>query len=330
MRPLFTPDGDTAARRTARRVLQAEADAVLGVLGRLDASFDAAVDALATASGRIVLTGMGKSGLVARKVAATLSSTGTPAMFVHPAEAAHGDLGGVVPGDVVVCASTTGETEEVVRLLPTLRQVASRVIALCASRDSALGRAADIFLDVSIAAEACPLGLAPTASTTATLAMGDALAMAVAERKGFTAEDFGRLHPGGTLGRRFLKASDLMHGGDAMPRVRPETPMRAVIQEMTAKNLGMTTVVQEDLLVGVITDGDLRRLLERVPQPLDLPAHEVMSRHPRTCPPDLLAARAIDLMEGPPRRITSLIVVDDAGHALGVLRLHDILQPGRP
>ena len=317
-------------RETGRRVLTAEADAIRALAARLDDRFDAAVEALATCTGRVVLMGMGKSGLVCRKIAATLSSTGTPALFVHPAEAVHGDLGGIVPGDVILCASYTGETEELVRLLPQLRDIASRVIALCGRLDSSVGRGAGIALDVSVAEEACPLGLAPTASSSATLAMGDALAMAVAERKGFSADDFGRLHPGGSLGQRFLKARDLMHGGDDVPRVAPDTPLRAAIHEMTAKRLGLTTVVDAGRLVGIITDGDLRRLLEREPNPLDLPCSHAMSRAPRTCAPDLLAARALEFMEGPPRKITALVVVDDANAVLGILQIHDLWRLKRP
>jgi arabinose-5-phosphate isomerase len=316
-------------REIARRVLVAEAQAITGLLPRLDATFDRAVEAVASCSGRVVLLGVGKSGLVCRKIAATLSSTGSPAIFVHPAEAIHGDLGGVVPGDAVIVASASGETEELVRLVPLLRQVASTLIALCGRRDSTLARAADIVLDVSIEEEGCPLGLAPAASSTATLAMGDALALAVAARKGFTAEDFGRLHPGGSLGRRFQLVRDLMKTGADVPVVGPGAPLREVIQEISAKRLGMTTVQSEGRLVGAISDGDLRRLLERSENPLAARAEDIMSRGPRTVPADLPAQRAIDLMEGPPRRVMWLVVTDAEGAVSGVLHLHDVLSPAR-
>ena len=315
-----------SARETARRVIEAESRAVAALAGRLDASFDAAVDALCTCTGRVVLMGVGKSGLICRKIAATLSSTGTPALFVHPAEAAHGDLGGVVPGDVVVLASATGETDELVRLMPVLRQIASKVIALCGRPSSSLARAADLVLDCSVEAEACPLGLAPTASSTATLALGDALALAVAQRKGFTADDFGRLHPGGSLGRRFLLVRDLMKSGDDVPVVPPDAPMREVIAVMTAKRLGMTTVQDGGRLLGVISDGDLRRLLERSPRPLEVAARDVMASSPRTVAADLPAQRAIELMEEPrPRPVTWLVVTGPSSEVLGVLHLHDVL-----
>ena len=316
-------------RDIARRVLVAEAQAITGLLPRLDATFDRTVEAVASCSGRVVLLGVGKSGLVCRKIAATLSSTGSPAIFVHPAEAIHGDLGGIVPGDAVIVASASGETEELVRLVPLLRHVASTLIALCGRPESTIARAADIVLDVSIQEEGCPLGLAPAASSTATLAMGDALALAVAARKGFTAEDFGRLHPGGSLGRRFLLVRDLMKAGDDVPIVAPADPLRRVIAEMTAKKLGMTTVQSEGRLVGVISDGDLRRLLDRDERPLEARAQDVMSPGPRTVAPDLPAQRAIDLMEGPPRRVTWLVVTEGEGRVLGVLTMHDVLVTGR-
>lgn len=318
------------SRDVARRVLQAEADAIASLIPRLGETFDRAVDALTCCGGRVVLMGVGKSGLICRKIAATLSSTGTPALFLHPAEALHGDLGGIVPGDVVIIASAGGETEELVRLVPLLRQVASKIVALCGRPESTLARAADVLLDVSVASEACPLGLAPTASSTATLAMGDALALAVAARRGFTAEDFGRLHPGGSLGRRFLRVSDLMKSGAEIPVVAPDTPMREIIHEMSAKGLGMTTVQAGGRLVGAISDGDLRRLLEASERPLDAVAADFMTRTPRTVSPDLAAGRAIELLEAPlPRPVSWLIVTGEAGEVLGVLHVHDVLGARR-
>lgn len=313
------------ARAIARAVLTAESDAIRGLIDRLDDAFDEAVEAIATCPGRLVLTGMGKSGLILRKLAATFSSTGTPALFLHPAEAVHGDLGSVMPGDVVLCASSTGETEELTRLLPLIRDMSCRVIALCGRRESTLARAADLFLDAGVAAEACPLGLAPTASSTAALALGDALAMAVSRRKGFTEEDFGRMHPGGGLGRRFLRVRDLMHSGDDMPVVAPDDSLRRVIQEMTVKRLGMTCVVEGGRLAGVISDGDLRRLLEREDDPLDATARDVMSDRPRTVGADETAARALALMEArEPREVTFLVVVDARRTPLGVIQIHDL------
>ena len=321
--------GGADPRAVARRVFEAESRAIADLSGRLDASFDGAVAALRGCTGRVVLMGVGKSGLICRKVAATLSSTGTPALFVHPAEAVHGDLGGIVPGDIVMVASASGETAEVVHLLPFLRQVASSVIALCGRPDSTIGRAANITLDCSVATEACAHGLAPTASSSATLAMGDALALAVAESKGFSADDFGRLHPGGALGRRFLLVRDVMRSGSEIPIVEAATPMRDVIHEMTAKRLGMTTVQQDGRLVGVISDGDLRRLLERNERPLSLLASDVMSNGPRTVPADLPARRAIEIMEAPPRPVTWLVVTTKDSAVEGILHLHDLLAGTR-
>ena len=306
-----------------REVLRAEAAAIEAVASRLDERFDEAVEAIASCMGRLVVCGIGKSGLVGRKMVATFSSTGTPALFLHPAEAVHGDLGGVVPGDVVLALSYGGETEELLRILPFLKEVAGSLIAICGKRDSTLGREADVLLDASVAAEACPLGLAPTASSTATLAMGDALAMAVMERKGFSAEDFGRVHPGGNLGRRFLKVRDLMHAGAAMPVVSPSASVREVIAEIADKGQGITTVIAEGRLKGVVTDGDIRRLLERSDDPLSFHAEQVMSRHPRTVDAELPALRSRAVFERP-FPITALVVVDANGAPIGVLKSHDL------
>jgi arabinose-5-phosphate isomerase len=310
-----------------REVLRAEAAAIEAVSARLGDPFEAAVDALLACPGRLVVCGMGKSGLVGRKLVATFSSTGTPALFLHPAEAVHGDLGGVVPGDVVLLLSYGGETEEIVRILPFLREVASKLVAICGRTDSTLARQSDVSLDVSVPAEACPLGLAPTASSTATLAMGDALAMAVMIEKGFSAEAFGKVHPGGNLGRRFLKAKDLMYSGEAMPAVSPTATVREVIAEIAAKGQGMTTVIDADRLVGVITDGDIRRLLERTDNPLDIEAAKIMSRHPHTINEDMLALHAAALMDE--KRVTVFVVVDDAGRPAGVLKSHDMAGRNR-
>jgi len=275
------------------------------------------------ANGRVVVTGMGKSGIVAQKIAATLSSTGSPALFLHPAEAVHGDLGVLMPGDVVVALSASGETEEILRLLATLKRKGDALIALCCNMSSTLAEAADVALDCSVEREACGLNLAPTASTTTMLALGDALAIAVSLRKGFRAEDFAELHPGGKLGKRLAKVRDLMHAGDAVPVVTPTTQMTDVIYEMSSKKLGLTTVQCEGKLRGVISDGDLRRLLEREGgAALSKTAGEAMNPHPRTIAASELAAKALAILEE--RKITSLVVVGADQTVEGVLHLHDL------
>jgi len=318
-----TPPAPDEGRALARRVLETEAAAVLALVDRLDASFDRAVGLLHECRGRVIVTGMGKSGIICRKLAATLSSTGTPAFFLHPAEAIHGDLGVIQPDDVVLALSHSGETEELLRVLEFIRRIGARLIALTGRNDSTLGLAADVTLDVHVSEEACPLNLVPTASTTAALALGDALAMTLLVRKGFRAEDFASLHPGGKLGKRLLRAESLMHGGDQMPRVAAAAPVHDVIYEISSKGLGMTGVLDDDgRLLGIITDGDLRRHLAATPNVLERTAADVMTRRPVTIPPSLLAVEALRLMEE--RKITSLIVVDDARRALGVLHLHDL------
>ena len=305
-----------------RRVLRTEAAAVLGLVDRVDGRFAAAVALLAGCRGRVIVTGMGKSGIIARKVAATLSSTGTAAFFLHPAEAVHGDLGAVQGDDVVVALSHTGETGELLRLLETIKRIGARLVALTGRADSTLARSADVVLDCGVDEEACPLNLAPTASTTAALAMGDALAMTLLVEKGFQEEDFANLHPGGGLGKRLLRAEALMHTGAEMPVVGVATPIRAAVAEMSAKGLGMTCVVGGDgLLAGVITDGDLRRHMD-LPGLLDQPASAVMTAGPKTIERSLLAVQALALMEQ--RKITSLIVVDADRRIEGVLHLHDL------
>ncbi len=274
-------------------------------------------------NGRVVVTGMGKSGIIAQKIAATLSSTGSPALFLHPAEAVHGDLGMLMPGDVVIALSASGETEEILRLLAHLKRKGDALVSFCCNLESTLAAASDVALDCSVEREACGMNLAPTASTTAMLALGDALAIAVSLQKGFRAEDFAELHPGGKLGKRLAKVSDLMHAGDDVPTVAPTTPMADVIFEMSSKKLGITTVQENGRLRGVISDGDLRRLLEREGgAALSKTAGEAMNAHPKTIAADELAAKALAILEE--RKITSLIVVDTEMRVEGVVHLHDL------
>jgi arabinose-5-phosphate isomerase len=306
----------------ARKVLRTEAAAILALVDRVDGRFSGAIDMLRDCRGRVILTGMGKSGIIARKVAATFTSTGTAAFFLHPAEAVHGDLGAVQGDDVVIALSHTGETAELLRLLETIRRIGARLIAMTGSPDSTLGRAADIVLDCGVDGEACPLNLAPTASTTAALAMGDALAMVLLVDKGFRQEDFASLHPGGGIGKRLMRVEALMHTGAAMPAVRVTTPMRAVVTEISAKGLGMACVLGEDgRLAGIITDGDLRRHMDLADM-LARPASAVMTPGPQTIGRSMLAVQALALMEQ--RKITSLVVVDDEARVEGVLHLHDL------
>ncbi|MBI3934588.1 MAG: KpsF/GutQ family sugar-phosphate isomerase [Acidobacteria bacterium] len=308
---------------TARKVLRTEADAIATLIGRLDTSFERAVELLATTTGRVVVTGMGKSGLVARKIAATFSSTGTPAFFLHPAEATHGDMGMLVVGDTVVALSYSGETDEILRLLARIKRLAVPVISMTGDRNSTLAQASDVLLDVSIEREACSLNLAPTASTTASLALGDALAIALLERKGFREDDFAELHPGGELGKKIQRVEHLMHTGDAVPAVRPDTPMPRVIEEMSRKGFGMANVVADGRrLAGIITDGDLRRWLQKAGKDWSRQtARDAMSQKSTTIQAKESAARAVRLMEA--QRITSLPVVDGRGRLVGLLHLHD-------
>ena len=312
------------SQEIARRVLEIEAQAIQDLLPRIDASFDRAVEALFACTGRVVVTGMGKSGLIGQKISATLASTGTPSLYLHPADAIHGDLGRVVKGDVVLALSNSGETDELLTLLAQVKRLGAPLVALTGNKHSSLAQAADVHLDVSIRAEACPLGLAPTASTTAALAMGDALGMALVERRGFTVDDFAVLHPGGKLGRKLLRVEDLMHRGDEIPHVGPLTPMKDVLFEMTRKRLGLTTVTEGDgRLLGLITDGDLRRQMERHGYGLlDRTAAECMTRGPQLIGRQELATVALDAMEA--KKITALLVVDGDGRIEGVLQLHDL------
>jgi arabinose-5-phosphate isomerase len=315
---------------TPSRLVRTEAEALLALAERLDgpmaADFERAVERILQCSGargRVVVTGMGKSGIIAQKIAATLSSTGSPSLFLHPAEAVHGDLGMIVEGDVVVALSASGETEEILRLLVTIQRMGIPLVSLVCRMQSTLAQASEIALDCSVPGEACGLGLAPTASTTAMLALGDALAIAVSLRRGFRAEDFAALHPGGKLGKRLATVRQLMHAGDAVPRVSPETPMKDVIYEMSSKKLGMTVVERDGRLAGIVSDGDLRRLLERDgPDGLRRTAGEVMNPDPKTIGAGELAVRGLHTMEG--RKITSLIVVDAERRVEGVLHLHDL------
>jgi arabinose-5-phosphate isomerase len=306
----------------ARKVLEIEAAAILGLLECLDHRFEKAVDFVAGCRGRVIVTGMGKSGIICRKIAATLTSTGTPAFFLHPADAIHGDLGALQAEDVVIALSHSGETAEVLRVLETIRRIGARLIALTGTTDSTLGQAADVVLDCHVNEEACPLNLAPTASTTAALALGDALAMSVLVRKGFKEEDFANLHPGGKLGKRLMRADALMHKGDQLPQVTLDAVMRDVIYEMSRKGLGMACVLEGDgRLAGIITDGDLRRHMGTMADIMERTARDVMTTRPVTISGTLLAVEALKILEE--RKISSLIVVDD-DRVAGVLHLHDL------
>ena len=308
----------------ARKILETEAAAILALVPRIDERFSRAIDLLLACRGRVILTGMGKSGIICRKIAATLTSTGTASQFLHPAEAVHGDLGVIQGDDVVIALSSSGETAEVLRLLETIKRVGAKLIAITGAPSSTLAEAADVSLDCSIAEEACPLNLAPTASTTASLAIGDALAMTLLVAKGFRQEDFANLHPGGKLGKQFMRVESLMHGGKDLPQVSLDTVMRDVIYEMSRKGLGMTCVAgAQGELLGIITDGDLRRLMERAGDILTLRAADVMTRHPATVAPRTLAAAALNILEQ--RKITALVVAEgEPARAVGVVHLHDL------
>jgi len=304
-----------------------EAEAIRRLAPRLGRDFLAAVRLLSECRGKVVLTGVGKTGLIAKKIAATLASTGTPAVFLHAAEGAHGDLGVVTPGDVVLAVSTSGETEEILRLLPSLRQIGTAVISLTGLRDSRLAKASTVVLLTGRAREACPLGLAPTTSSTAALALGDALAMALLEHRGFREEDFARLHPGGKLGTRWLRVADLMHSGADLPLVREKTPLLRAVYIMSSHKLGIAAVVDtRRRLVGVVTDGDLRRMIERGVDFSRISAGEVMTRTPVTVSEKEFGVQAMRLMES--RAITALAVTDSAGRLRGMIHLHDLLKAG--
>jgi arabinose-5-phosphate isomerase len=313
----------------AREVLTIEAEGIAHLVQKLDQSFIKAVDLVFRARGRVILTGVGKSGIVARKLVATFNSTGTRSLFLHPVEAMHGDLGMVSKDDVILALSNSGETQELTILLPSLERLGSPLIAFTGRPNSTLGRASRVIIDTGVPREACPLGLAPTASTTAMLAMGDALAVALLTKRGFQASDFQRVHPGGSLGARLsLAIREVMLTGDKIPLSRPEEPLAQAIREMGVKNLGTTLVVdQEGVLTGIITDGDLRRALEKFGQIVDKPATEIMTRKPHAVGPDTLASQALEFMEQ--KAIMVLPVVDNQGKVIGIVHLHDLLGRGR-
>jgi len=313
----------------AKKVLRIEADAVSALTKKLDANFEKAVETIYKSKGRVVVTGMGKSGLVGKKIAATLASTGTPAFFMHPAEASHGDLGMVTSDDVIIAISNSGETEELAGLIPFLKRFDISLIAMTGNKKSTLAKSADMHLDVSIKEEACPLGVVPTASTTATLAMGDALAVALIVKRGLKQEDFAFFHPGGSLGKKlFIKVVDLMHTGDALPIVFPETEMTKAVMEISSKRLGIAIVADSGKkILGVLTDGDIRRGIEKWGKDFfDMKAGEVMTKNPKTISGDELAVKALSIMET--HSITSLAVPDSDGKAIGIIHLHDVLKQG--
>jgi arabinose-5-phosphate isomerase len=307
----------------AKKVLKTEADAILGVMERLNADFVRAVEMLAECRGKVVISGMGKSGIICRKIAATMASTGTPAVFMHPAEAKHGDLGIVAEGDIVVAVSNSGETEEVLELLEVLHRMGIPIVGISSNPQSTLARYSALHLDVGVSKEACPLNLAPTASTTATLALGDALSMALLVKKGFQEEDFAQRHPGGALGKKLMKVEELMHSGDAVPKVLLDASMKDAIYEMSSKGFGITAVVDgRGALKGVVSDGDLRRLLQKDEHLLQKTAADCMKPDPRTITADALASDALRIFEE--KHITSLFITDASKKLLGIIHLHDL------
>jgi arabinose-5-phosphate isomerase len=318
-------NGDRALA-LARDVLDIEADAVRGLRDSIDEQFVGAVDLLLSCRGRVVVSGIGKSGHIARKLAATFASTGTPAFFVHPAEASHGDLGMVTADDIFVALSNSGESEELIAILPQVKRLGAKLIAMTGRPESSLAKLADFHLNAGVKKEACPLNLAPTASTTAVLALGDALAVAVLDARGFGADDFARSHPGGALGRRLLTyVRDVMRTGDQLPKVGLQASVSDALFQLTAKRMGMTAIVDdEDGVLGIFTDGDLRRVLERTGDFRALPIADVMTRAPRTIGADHLAVEAVELMER--YRINQMLVVDDAGKLIGALNMHDLFS----
>ncbi|HTT40203.1 MAG TPA: KpsF/GutQ family sugar-phosphate isomerase [Burkholderiales bacterium] len=326
MRTSIEREPSVSALDSARRTLTIEAAAVAALAARLDESFTRAADLVLACRGRAVISGIGKSGHVARKIASTLASTGTPAFFVHPAEASHGDLGMITAEDVMIALSNSGESEELLAIVPLVKRQGARLIAITGNPNSSLAREADVHLDAGVAEEACPLGLAPTASTTAALALGDALAVALLEARGFGADDFARSHPGGALGRRLLThVSDVMRRGTAVPAVARTALLPEAILEVSRKGMGMTAIVEPDgRVAGIFTDGDLRRTLEK---PIDLrtvPVDQVMTASPRTIHPDRLAVEAVKLMED--HRISQVLVVDEDQHLVGALNMHDLFR----
>ena len=315
----------------AQKVLAVEAQAIERLIPRIDEHFTAAIDLLLECKGRVIVTGMGKSGLVGKKIAATLASTGTPSFFLHPAEGIHGDLGMVTADDVVIALSNSGETSEVVSILPIIKRIGANIIAMCGKSDSTMALNADVFIDVSVEEEACPLGLAPTASTTATLAMGDAIAVVLLSKRKFTPEDFALFHPGGSLGRKLLlTVENVMHSGEDNPIVQSDTNVKEALFVMTSKGLGATAVVdKEGSLLGILTDGDIRRGLEKGHQFLEESVVNIMTKTPKTITADKLAAAALSIMEkNKPRPITVLPVVDKNNFVIGIVHLTDLLRQG--
>jgi len=313
----------------AKRVFDIESKAIAALSGRLDKEFERAVDLIHGCKGRVIVSGMGKSGIIGKKIAATLASTGTPAYFMHPAEASHGDLGMVTADDIVLALSNSGETDELVGLIPHLKRFNVKLISLTGKKTSTLAKASDVSLDVSVSEEACPMGIVPTASTTATLAMGDALAVVLLVMRGLKEEDFAAFHPKGSLGKKLLvTVGDLMHGGKALPKVKPETPMIETVMEISSKRLGITAVEDKDgHLVGVVTDGDLRRGIEKLGNGLfEKTAKDIMTANPKSVGADALAVKALAIMEK--HSITALPVPDAEGRAVGIIHLHDILKEG--
>jgi len=311
-----------------KKVIRVEADAVAALESRIDENFAKAVEMIFNSRGRVIMTGMGKSGIVARKIVATLNSTGTPAMFLHPSDAVHGDFGMVRKEDVVICISKSGDTAELNQLLPLFKRIEVPIISMVGNLNSKLAQESDVMVDISVKEEACPYDLAPTSSTTATLAMGDALAMALLDRRNFTLEEFAMYHPGGVLGKRLLlKIEELMITGDAVPKVEQKVPMRDAILEMTSKRLGATCVIDDNgKLVGIITDGDLRRLLQKTTDLTNLNAEMMMSKHPKTILKDMLAAVALQEMEA--HKITQLVVVNELHQPVGMIHLHELVAAG--
>lgn len=313
----------------ARKVIKTEADALLALTERLDSTFAEAVEIIFSSKGKVVVCGMGKSGLVGKKIAATLASTGTPAFFLHPAEASHGDLGMVTAQDVIIAISNSGETEELIKLIPFLKRFSVRLISLTGNHNSTLAKASDVNLDVSVKEEACPLGIVPTASTTAVLAMGDAVAVALLTKRGYKEEDFASFHPGGSLGKKlFIKVKDIMHTGKDLPLVAPDASMTTAVIEISSKRLGIAIVAEPDKkILGILTDGDVRRGIEKWGKAFfDMPAAEAMTKSPRTISEDELAAKALSIMEE--HSITVLLVPDEQERAEGIIHLHDILKQG--
>lgn len=312
---------------SALRTIRIEAEAINLLESRLDQSFTSACDLMLNCKGRIIVSGMGKSGHIARKIAATLASTGTPAFFVHPGEAGHGDLGMITADDVVVGISYSGSSSELITLLPVIKRLGVPLIGISGNTNSPLAKESDVHLNIEVDTEACPLNLAPTSSTTLTLVLGDCLAIALLEKRGFTAEDFAFSHPSGALGKKLLlKVGDIMHSGSEIPECHPDQPLKEALMVMTSKGLGITLIIEDEQLLGVFTDGDLRRVFESGANTQSTSMRELMSAKPKTVPQDLLAAQALGIMED--MKITAVVVVDEKDHPVGVLHMHDILRAG--